>query len=612
MPIGSDKLITASVKEFGKPLLSKVTDIGKKKLDEFKVVIDSCFQNYLKRYYSRHSQIRTILYPSAPVDLRKYYVRTETVFEKKTVKENDFFSELQKRKKIVLLGNAGSGKSTFSKSLFIETIELSSGIIPILIELRKIDFEKSESVLNHIFYLLNKVETKFTTEQFNFTIEMGKFLFIFDGFDEIDDINRSQIEKEILEISEYYHDIYIVVTSRPDEIFKSWDEFSIGTISQLSKENSLNLINRLDFNDEVKKKFSKKLDEQLYEQYESFASNPLLLTMMLITYDYVAEIPEKLHLFYEETFNTIYTRHDSLKSLYKRKTYSGLSKDDFKIAFSTFCIITYIDNKYNFSENEMKHYLDQVGELCLLEFKNSDLKKDLLLSVSMMQKDGQEFSFVHRSFQEYFAALYISSYLQESHYEVIDQLFCRNGRDKVLMLLYGMNTSLVEQKYLIPKLDSLLSAYKYCDFNSLDERINILASLRANLDARHEQNYVFRLTYIVHDIEDAKKYFVGTDLINIRGLLINIGNSIIKKNLRSGVFTLNEQVSEVLSCEEDGFVKISIFMSAEEKEVLVKYGIDKQYDQVIPPLLEYLDEIKKKSNKRTVSTSQYLIKQRSI
>lgn len=88
------------------------------------------------------------------------------------------------------------------------------------------------------------------------------------------------------------------------------------------------------------------LDERLYDNHTSFASNPLLLSIMLLTFDNYAEIPEKLHLFYANAFETLYSKHDATKAGYRRELRCSLSFDYFKKAFACFCFLTYYQGKF--------------------------------------------------------------------------------------------------------------------------------------------------------------------------------------------------------------------------------------------------------------------------
>ena len=41
--------------------------------------------------------------------------------------------------------------------------------------------------------------------------------------------------------------------------------------------------------------------------------------MMLMTFDEFAEIPSKMHVFYEQAFNVLYNKHDATKASFKLK-----------------------------------------------------------------------------------------------------------------------------------------------------------------------------------------------------------------------------------------------------------------------------------------------------
>ncbi len=65
----------------------------------------------------------------------------------------------------------------------------------------------------------------------------------------------------------------------------------------LSKEKSIKLIEKLPYYDEeVKSRFLKTLDKS-YTKSKRFCSNPLLLTLMLLTFEEFAEIPDRMHVF---------------------------------------------------------------------------------------------------------------------------------------------------------------------------------------------------------------------------------------------------------------------------------------------------------------------------
>ena len=146
------------------------------------------------------------------------------------------------------------------------------------------------------------------------------------------------------------------------EQFVGWNDFKELQSLELDKVQALELISKLDYNQVTKEKFMYELNHGLFEKYRSFASNPLLLTIMLMTFDEKASIPDKLNDFYEQAFSTLFNVHDGSKDCFKRDIRTGLGANDFKSVFSYFCFKTYFNNQYEFSESDVRKYLGYAQE----------------------------------------------------------------------------------------------------------------------------------------------------------------------------------------------------------------------------------------------------------
>lgn len=101
------------------------------------------------------------------------------------------------------------------------------------------------------------------------------------------------------------------------------------------------------------------LENGMFEKYRSFASNPLLLSIMLMTFDERAEIPDKLNDFYEQAFSALFNVHDGSKDCFKRDIKSGLGADDFKTVFAYFCFKSYFKGDYQFTDSTLRHIIPQ-------------------------------------------------------------------------------------------------------------------------------------------------------------------------------------------------------------------------------------------------------------
>ena len=123
----------------------------------------------------------------------------------------------------------------------------------------------------------------------------------------------------------YYKNSYIL-TSRPFDDFVKFQRFSVLTCKPLNIKQAISLIKKINpYNKEVKTKFIKDLRSELYDSHYIFASNPLLLNIMFLTYDNYAEIPEKRHVFYDQAYETLSQLHDATKGTYKRAFKSELN-----------------------------------------------------------------------------------------------------------------------------------------------------------------------------------------------------------------------------------------------------------------------------------------------
>jgi predicted NACHT family NTPase len=133
---------------------------------------------------------------------------------------------------------------------------------------------------------------------FEYALRSGLFVLILDGFDEVNYERREKYLQELNNVfSRKYPDLLILLSTRPEESALALDGYSVFHILPLTKSASVELIDQLEFDDEIKEKFKERLNRSIYETHKDFASNPLLLTMLLLTYDQVGDLPQKMHIF---------------------------------------------------------------------------------------------------------------------------------------------------------------------------------------------------------------------------------------------------------------------------------------------------------------------------
>lgn len=222
-------------------------------------------------------------------------------------------------------------------------------------------------------------------------------------------------------------------------------EFEIFSVSPLELPNVKELIEKIPFDRKVKKKFQATLKEDFYIQHKSFLSSPLLAVMMLMTFNENAVIPSKLTEFYKSAFQTLLTWHDATKDSFERER--ALSVDDFRRVFSTFCLITYYDQAFEFDEELFRRYIRKALDYHQINVPLDDVKNDMCESANLLQKDGLKYIFVHRSFQEYFAAECAMQVVSGKASAFLTS-FSKRQRDTVFAMCYEIHPELVFDQYL--------------------------------------------------------------------------------------------------------------------------------------------------------------------
>lgn len=254
--------------------------------------------------------------------------------------------------------------------------------------------------MNFVFDRLCTLGSSMDNECLEYALKSGSFLFLLDGYDEVKSEKRNALFKQLESFCDKYSLNNFIVSSRPYSEFVEFQRFTVLKMCSLSQSQAISLVKKIDFDKEVQNRFINALSTGMYIKHRSFASNPLLLNIMLLTFDHYAEIPEKLHIFYSNAFETLYSKHDATKAGYKREMKSKLTYDDFKTIFSYFCFLSYHQGKTEFSCEDLKHTFKNIQiQLHIDSLSIDDYIYDLVNSVCVLYLYGLEYRFTHRSFK---------------------------------------------------------------------------------------------------------------------------------------------------------------------------------------------------------------------
>lgn len=448
------------------------------------IISETIVNMYLSKAYDKYGKMKTLLYTDAEREFYDFYV-CNTILQRgrnyETKKIEPTISAFSRISNFILIsGTGGLGKSMLMRHLLLSSVKSykSSGLIPIFLPLK--DFG-GNSLLNFAYgcfvaRIPNEYMSESLKDDFQTAMQDGKFILLFDGMDEINSISEQLFQSELEKLTEQFPKNIFVISSRPYKQFISLSKFYELHLQPFSKAQALKLIEKLDFRPDepdIKKRFSLLLNTTLYNTHSSFVENPLLLTIMLMTFEQFAEIPDKMHIFYHEAYVALSQKHDATKGAFKRTFHTGLTAEEFEKCLTEFCGITYVDEKIDFTEEELSHYYSQIDESLLqpsrLYVRTNDTINlyqpsaenfiyDMTVNLCLMYNESLKYHFTHRSFQEYFCALFFSKQT-DKNLTLVAKFFETRGRgsDNTFSMLYDMIPRKVEQFIFLPFLEKLIN-----------------------------------------------------------------------------------------------------------------------------------------------------------
>ena len=404
-----ESLITAFVGELAKESKIIFDEFG----DEAKQFLKTGIKKYLDKQKEKYSYIKTLLKGNTPTYLYNIYYHLRLNDDSSNDIETKSITKLlNKGKYLTIIGDAGSGKSTLTKHLFLNAIYEKKGI-PVLIELRYLNEygNKLESYIYEKIFEHKLTENVKILERF---LEAGKFIFFLDGFDELNaEIKVKLIENLNSFIQRYDNNSYILTTRPYSDIehLPLFHNYRVQGLGLQSGEIEGFIFKQLLSEKELAVKIVNSVKNNKSPFIESFLKNPLLLSLYILTFQSNAEIPDKKYIFYRRVINALFSEHDSKTKLgFVREKLSGLNQEKFEEILRAFCFLSYFDGRFSWDSdyaNDKIRVIKQKNNT--YSFDNQLFIKDLKSAVALWVDDNGLLSFAHRSLQEYFAASFIKN-----------------------------------------------------------------------------------------------------------------------------------------------------------------------------------------------------------
>ena len=256
-----NKIITSLVEKNFERVFTRVKKEVKDKFTKTKIDFNFAFKTYLEKAYSKYSRIKTLIYRTEPKYIYDFFECNDLRFngQKFSAQSADVILEISKF--LIIQGSGGIGKSTLMKHIFVDTL-LHGQLIPVFVELRDINDFKG-SLFEFIHNSMSKLGFNYDEEYFKYAMEEGCFLFLLDGYDEVLSSKSTELFRQIDELCDRYEDNYYCISSRPVESFIAFQRFCVLKSQPLNKLQAISLVNKIDYDKDVKAKFLSKLDSEL-------------------------------------------------------------------------------------------------------------------------------------------------------------------------------------------------------------------------------------------------------------------------------------------------------------------------------------------------------------
>lgn len=442
--------------------------------DRIRVHLEQTYAEYIARLVDRYGKGKSFFVRTEPVPLYDFYVPMDLRTQRRTLSQPDADDLGRVAARAIIVGSGGSGKSMMMRHLLYSALR-SGWRTPVFFELRQLNHGE-ESLRAALLNTLRTFGLDVDDEYLELAFKGGHFVVLLDGFDEVTRARRDRVAREIRQLAQQYPTNWVVLSSRHDSTLVGWDEFSLFELAPLTVDRAAALVGKVPYDESVKARFVRDMRRSLFNTHKSFLSNPLLLSIMLLTYNDVADVPRKQSTFYAQAYDALFHRHDALKSGFKRDRLTNLDSQDFARAFAAFCVLTYERREFTFTRPRALEAIDEARITAMMAFDREAFLVDAIQAVCLLVEDGLDVSFAHRSFQEYFVARFITTAPVEMKSALVSRYSQLARSENVMALLFEIDPYIVERDYLLPALAAVRKAIGV--FGNV-ERVHFVRYLRA-------------------------------------------------------------------------------------------------------------------------------------
>lgn len=470
--------------------------------DEISQFIDDGLNEYLQNYTKKILLSKTLLHRAESKNFNEIYQPLKLNYKDSVVPTESIEDVFSISNCITVMGSAGSGKSTLFKYLFLRAIK-EMYVIPLFIELRSFNSGNS-SIENYISSIVRKNHLSRNDVILQRLLKQGKFIFFFDGFDELASDVKERVVAELTQFVDQYNKNRFLLSSRPFANVDLLPMFHNMTICPFEKEDIIEFT-RKQVEAEIANKIIESIEDAESNNLDHYLKNPLLLSLYILCFKSYPQVPTERSTFYRRVIDVLMTEHDSLSKLgYSRERRTKLSDSEYFAVLSRFCFVSYFEDRFSFDKEYISMLLQKMTNKNIIhKIDFNDFIYDLEVNLALWVDDDGEISFLHRSIQEYFTALFLkelSTSSKENAYKKVKSALYEKTNyeiDNLLSLCNEMDSEDCTRYLLMPIYDEVMQSI--ADPSEVKQLSKILCRLSKEFQVRTEGKNDKRLVLLRRD-----------------------------------------------------------------------------------------------------------------
>jgi len=392
-------------------------------------------------------------------------------------------------RKFILRGTVGQGKSILMRCLSVKDLIINKRI-PVFIELKNISKSKNIHFLikEYLSFWLDNNDDEFIKE----ILRSGKISLFLDAFDEIDHECLQDVYSDINLLCQSYKKLTVIVSSRPQTIITQNALFEIVDLCPYSLEEQKGLIDKLVKSEENKKILIDTIDKSTHE-VKNVLKTPLMVVLFIKQYVVGFSVPHHVADFYKNIFDVVTFTHDRSKGIEKRGSYSSLNQEQLEVIFERFCFETFLVGRTIFDKKSFIDLLKKsIKKNNINDFNDfNNLIFDYTRFACLILQDGSEYTFIHKSIQEYYVAKFIENLPENLAEKVIEKKFSDHmSSDNCLNFLMVLKPYFYNKYYAVKEINKYIEKHNVLFIKDEDNLNKFISSLYICEGGISPENYL--------------------------------------------------------------------------------------------------------------------------